>query len=39
MFNLSRLVVMRGDTTRTFEKKKTGTGANATETLDADRPG
>ena len=39
MFNLSRLVVMRGDTSRTFEKKKTGTGANATETLDADRAG
>ena len=32
MFNLSRLVVMRGDTSRTFEKKKTGTGATATET-------
>ena len=32
MFNLSRLVVMRSDTSRTFEKKKTGTGANATET-------
>ena len=32
MFNLSRLVLTRGDTTRTFEKKKTGTGADATET-------
>jgi hypothetical protein len=32
MFNLSRLVVTRGDTSRTFEKKKTGTGSNATET-------
>ena len=32
IFNLSRLVVLRHDTSRTFEKKKTGTGANATET-------
>jgi hypothetical protein len=32
MFNLSKLVVTRGDTSRTFEKKKTGTGDNATET-------
>lgn len=31
-FNLSRLIVTRGDTSRTFEKKKTGTGADATET-------
>ena len=32
LFNLSRLVVTRGDTSRTFEKKKTGTDATATET-------
>jgi hypothetical protein len=31
MFNLSRLVVVRGDTSRTFEKKKAGTGKDATE--------
>jgi hypothetical protein len=32
MFNLSRLVVARGDTSRTFEKKTTGSGASATDT-------
>ncbi|BCS31510.1 hypothetical protein TBR22_A07110 [Luteitalea sp. TBR-22] len=32
MFNLSRLVLMWGDDSRTFEKKKAGTGATATET-------
>lgn len=32
MFNLTRLVITRGDTTRTFEKKKTGSGADAVET-------
>jgi hypothetical protein len=31
-FNLSTLVVTRGDTSRTFEKKKSGTGADATDT-------
>lgn len=31
LFNLSKLVVTRGDTSRTFEKKKSGTGADATE--------
>lgn len=38
MFNLSRLVVMRHDTSRTFEKKKTGTGTNATETWSQTAP-
>lgn len=32
MFNLARLVVARGDTSRTFEKKTTGAGASAIET-------
>ncbi len=32
MFNLSRLVVMRSDSSRTFEKKKVGTGKDAVET-------
>ena len=32
MFNLSRLVIARGETTRTFEKKKTGDAKDATET-------
>ena len=31
-FTLSRLVLTRGDSTRTFEKTKSGTDANATET-------
>ena len=32
MFNLTRLVVTRGDTSRTFEKKKSGDAKDATET-------
>lgn len=32
LFNLTRLVVTRNGTSRTFEKKKTGTGADATDT-------
>lgn len=31
-FSLSRLVLTRGDTSRTFEKKKTGSGQDATDT-------
>lgn len=31
LFSLSKLVVTRGDTSRAFEKKKTGSGADATE--------
>jgi hypothetical protein len=31
-FNLSRLVIARGDTTRTFEKRKSGDAKEATET-------
>ena len=32
MFNLTRLVVTRADASRTFEKKKTGSGSDATDT-------
>jgi len=32
MFNVSRLVVMRGDVSRTFEKKKAGAGKDAVDT-------
>lgn len=31
LFNLSKLVVTRNDTSRTFERKKSGSGADATE--------
>ncbi len=37
-FNLTRLVVTRGDTSRTFEKKTTGTGAEATDTWSQTAP-
>lgn len=38
MFNLTRLVVTRNALSRTFEKKKTGSGAEATETWEQTSP-
>lgn len=38
LFDLTRLVITRGDSTRTFEKKKSGTGADAADTWSQTAP-
>ena len=38
LFELTTLVITRGDSTRTFEKKKSGSGADATETWSQTAP-